>query len=63
MSGRELAGRLAERLPRNKVLFVSGYAEDALGNHGVVDAGVSLLRKPITPDALRRRVRDVLDRQ
>jgi CheY-like chemotaxis protein len=62
MSGRELAGRLAERLPRNKVLFVSGYAEDALGNHGVVEAGVSLLRKPITPDALRRRVRDVLDR-
>lgn len=63
MSGRELAGRLAERLPRNKVLFVSGYAEDALGHHGVVEAGVALLRKPITPDSLRRRVRDVLDRQ
>jgi signal transduction histidine kinase/CheY-like chemotaxis protein len=61
MSGRELASRLSERVRRSKVLYVSGYAEDALGRHGVVDVDVALLRKPITPDALRRRVREVLD--
>jgi len=61
MSGRELASRLSDRVRRNKVLYVSGYAEDALGRHGVVDVDVALLRKPITPDALRRRVREVLD--
>jgi CheY-like chemotaxis protein len=61
MSGRELASRLASRVKRGKVLYVSGYAEDALGRHGVVDVDVALLRKPITPDALRRRVREVLD--
>jgi signal transduction histidine kinase len=61
MSGRELASRLSDRVRQSKVLYVSGYAEDALGRHGVVDVDVSLLRKPITPDALRRRVREVLD--
>ncbi|HVY31838.1 MAG TPA: ATP-binding protein [Polyangiaceae bacterium] len=61
MSGRELASRLSGRVRRGKVLYVSGYAEEALGRHGVVDVDVALLRKPITPDALRRRVREVLD--
>ena len=61
MSGRELATRLVARSAGTKVLYVSGYAEDALGRHGVLDAGITLLQKPVTPDALRRRVREVLD--
>jgi len=61
MSGRELATRIVERSAQTKVLYVSGYAEDALGRHGVLDAGITLLQKPVTPDALRRRVREVLD--
>jgi CheY-like chemotaxis protein len=61
MSGRELTRRLAEQRAQTKVLYVSGYAEDALGHHGVLDPGIALLRKPITPGALQRRVREVLD--
>jgi PAS domain S-box-containing protein len=61
MSGRELARRLSALRVQTKVLYVSGYAEDALGHHGVLDPGIALLRKPVTPVALQRRVREVLD--
>jgi two-component system, cell cycle sensor histidine kinase and response regulator CckA len=61
MSGRELAQRLAPTRPEMKVLFVSGYAEDSVMHHGVVDPGIAFLQKPITPDALARRLREVLD--
>ena len=61
MNGRELADLLKRRRKDTKVLYLSGYAEDAIAQHGVVDPSIALLQKPVTPDALLERVREVLD--
>jgi len=61
MNGRELAERLAPMRPGMRVLYVSGYAEHAIVHHGVLDAGISYLQKPIAPQALLQRVREILD--
>jgi len=61
MDGRELADRLRARMPRLKVLFLSGYMDDALLRRGVYEANETLLLKPFTPSSLAQRVREVLD--
>jgi CheY-like chemotaxis protein len=60
MSGRELAERLAPVRPAMKVLYMSGHTDDAIFHHGVTQAGTGFLQKPFTPDALERRVRELL---
>jgi PAS domain S-box-containing protein len=62
MSGRALAERLGQTRPGLRVLYMSGYTDDALGSHGVLDPDLALLHKPFTPDALARAVREALDR-
>jgi PAS domain S-box-containing protein len=62
MNGRQLVERLTPRWPDLKVLFMSGYTDDAIVHHGVLEEGVDFLQKPITPDALLKRVHEVLDR-
>jgi two-component system cell cycle sensor histidine kinase/response regulator CckA len=61
MSGRELATRLAESRPGTRVLYLSGYTEDAILHHGVLDPGTAFLQKPFSLDALACKVREVLD--
>jgi two-component system, cell cycle sensor histidine kinase and response regulator CckA len=60
MSGRDLAAELERRQPALKVLYSSGYTEDTIVQHGVVDAGVNFLAKSYVPTELARRVREVL---
>ncbi|HTM00612.1 MAG TPA: PAS domain-containing protein [Candidatus Omnitrophota bacterium] len=60
MAGGELVRRMAEVRPATKVLYVSGYTDDALVRRGVIEAGVSFLQKPCMPDELSRVVRQIL---
>jgi PAS domain S-box-containing protein len=61
LSGREVAERLLQMRPNTKVLYVSGYTDDAVVRHGVLEASVSFLQKPFTTDSLHRKVRHLLD--
>jgi PAS domain S-box-containing protein len=61
VSGRELAEHLAPLHPETKVLYMSGYADHAVVHHGLLEPGTVFLQKPFTPDALARKVREVLD--
>ena len=61
MSGPELAKRLARSRPDMRVLCMSGYTDDSIVRHGVLEARVAFLQKPITPESLTAKVREVLE--
>ncbi len=62
ISGREVAERLQELRPEARVLFMSGYTDEAIVRHGVLDANVEFIQKPFTWVRLGKKVRDILDR-
>jgi PAS domain S-box-containing protein len=61
MSGRQLANTLCQARPDTRVLFMSGYTDEAILRHGVIDASPAFLQKPFSPIGLARKVREVLD--
>lgn len=61
MGGGELARRVQARRSETRVLYISGYTDDAVVRHGVLERGDAYLEKPFTSERLLRRVRQVLD--
>ena len=62
MSGRELAERLQQIHPEAKVLYMSGYTDNAIAHHGILEPGINFIQKPFTVEGLAKKVREVLDR-
>ncbi len=61
MSGQQLAGKIAGQRPATRVLFISGYSDEAIAQDGVLSPGTGFLTKPFSPQALLLKVREVLD--
>jgi len=60
MNGRELAQKIKSLCPATKVLYISGYTDNAIVRHGVLDAGTAFLQKPFTSETLIRKIREVI---
>jgi PAS domain S-box-containing protein len=61
MNGRELADQARQKRPQMKVLFMTGYSQNAVVHHGRLDPGVNLIQKPLSESQLANRIRDVLE--
>lgn len=61
MSGNDMSKVLLTKQPGMPVLYMSGYTDDAIVQHGVLEAGINFLQKPFSPGALASKVREVLD--
>jgi YesN/AraC family two-component response regulator len=63
MNGRELVEHLISVYPEVRTLYMSGYTDDAIVQHGVLEEGVSYIQKPFTMEGLVKKVREVLDKE
>jgi YesN/AraC family two-component response regulator len=62
MNGRQLADQLKHLHPKMKVLYMSGYTDNAVFHHGVLEERVNYIQKPFTIDGLLKKMREVLDK-
>lgn len=63
MNGKEMFSKIAEQVPDIKILFMSGYADDIIVQHGVLEEGVNFIQKPFSANGLLKKVREVLESQ
>jgi CheY-like chemotaxis protein len=61
ISGKEVAAQLKKIHPETKVLFMSGYTDEAIVHHGIVDSDIAFIQKPFSQNALAQKIREVLD--
>jgi YesN/AraC family two-component response regulator len=61
ISGKQVAEQLKEIHPETKVLFMSGYTDEAIVHHGIVDSNIAFIQKPFSERALAEKIREVLD--
>lgn len=62
MSGPELFNKIRQIRPRSKVLYISGYTDNVISHHGILDKGINFLQKPFTLQALSRKIREVIEK-
>ncbi len=62
MDGREVVERLQRIHPEAKVLYMSGYTDNVILHHGILEEGIAFIQKPFTLESLARKVREVLDK-
>ena len=60
MSGRAVGEWIGQQRPEAKIIYMSGYTDNAIAHHGVLEAGTNFLQKPFSPDALASKIREVL---
>jgi PAS domain S-box-containing protein len=61
MSGREMAEQLATERPETRVLYMSGFTDDAIVRHGLLEEDIAFIQKPFTPESLATKIRELLD--
>lgn len=62
INGRQLYSKVSDKIPSIKVMYMSGYADDVIAHHGVLDEGIHFIQKPFSIDALTIKVREVIDK-
>ena len=63
INGKELADKLTARCPEIKVLYISGYTDNVIVHHGVLEKGTNFIQKPYTMESITRKVRKVLEKE
>jgi len=63
MSGKDLSEKILKIIPKIKIIFMSGYTDDAIVKHGVLEEGINFIQKPFTPQQLIKVIKEVLQKK